>query len=87
MGHAQYQDRDRSGVPPTSAKAPAPEARIDINHSSVEELMKVSGLTRPWAERIVRYRPYRSMQELLDKGIVTPEVYERIKDFVIARRK
>ena len=87
IGHAQYRDSDRSGVPPTSAKAPAPEARVDINRASVEELMKVPGLARTWAGRIVRYRPYRSKQELLDRGIVTPEVYERIKDFVIARRK
>lgn len=48
--------------------------------------MKVPGLTRTWAERIVRYRPYRAKNDLLDKGIVSNEVYGRIKDYVIARR-
>lgn len=71
---AQYQDRDSSGAPATSAQAPPPEARIDINHASVEELMKVPGMRRPWAQRIVRFRPYRSKQDLLDRGIVTSEV-------------
>jgi DNA uptake protein ComE-like DNA-binding protein len=83
---AQYADRDSRPVPPTSAKAPASGARIDINHASVNELMKAPGLKRPWAERIVRYRPYRSKLDLVDRGIVTGEVYERIKDFVIAHR-
>lgn len=48
--------------------------------------MRAHGMTRPWAERIVRFRPYRSKQELLDRGVVTSEVYDRIKDFIIAHR-
>jgi DNA uptake protein ComE-like DNA-binding protein len=80
------QDRDSRGVPVTSAKAPAAAARVDINHASLDELTKVPGLTRIWAARIVRYRPYRTKTELLDQGIVTADVYERIKDYVIAHR-
>ncbi|HEY1901923.1 MAG TPA: helix-hairpin-helix domain-containing protein [Terracidiphilus sp.] len=83
-GMAQYQDRDSSGVPRTSASAPPPEQRIDINHASVDELLKVPGLTRGWAERIVRYRPYRTKQDLFEKGVVNSQVYDHIKDFVIA---
>jgi DNA uptake protein ComE-like DNA-binding protein len=85
-GHAQYQDRDFSGAPATSSSAPAPEARIDINHSSVDELMKVPGMKKSWAGRIVRFRPYRTKQDLLDRGIVTSEIYDRLKDFIIAHR-
>jgi DNA uptake protein ComE-like DNA-binding protein len=83
---AQYQDRDTNGVPKTSATAPAPEARIDINHASADLLLKVPGMTPTWAGRIVRFRPYRTKQDLLDRGVVTSEVYERIKDYVIAHR-
>jgi DNA uptake protein ComE-like DNA-binding protein len=84
---AQNQDRDTRGVPTTSATAPPPEARIDINHATVDDLLKVPGMTRSWAGRIVRFRPYRTKQDLLDKGIVDDEVYDRIKDFVIAHRE
>jgi len=42
---------------------------------------------KPLAGRIVRFRPYRTKLELLDQGIVTSEVYVRIKDFVIAHQK
>ena len=84
--HAQYEDHDSSGAPATSANAPAPELRVDINHAGTDELMKVPGMKRPWAQRIVRYRPYRTKQDLFDRGIVPDEVYERIKDFIIAHR-
>ena len=83
---AQNQDRDSPGAPKTSMTAPSPELRVDVNHASLEELLKVPGLTRSWAERIVRFRPYRSKQDLFDRGVVSSQVYDRIKDFVIAHR-
>lgn len=63
---------------------PPPEARIDINHASVAELLKVPGMTASWAGRIVRFRPYRTKQDLVDRGVLPSDVYDRIKDYVIA---
>lgn len=83
---AQDQYGNPSGVPLASAKVPAPEARVDINHASLDELMKTPGMTHTWAARIVRFRPYRTKQELLDRGVLPSAVYDRIKDFVIAHR-
>jgi competence protein ComEA len=65
---------------------PAPEARVDINHASLDELLKVPGMMRSWAGRIVRFRPYRTKQDLLDRGVVSSSVYDRIKDYIIAHR-
>jgi competence protein ComEA len=64
----------------------APEARVDINHASAEELAKVPGLTPSWAGRIVRFRPYRTKQDLLERGVLPSDVYDRIKDQIIAHR-
>jgi len=86
-GVAQSQDRDTLGLPKTSKNAPPPALRIDINHASVSELLKVPGMTPSWAGRIVRFRPYRTKQDLLERGVVTSEVYDRIKDYVIAHQK
>ena len=72
-------------APPRHAEIPE-EQRVDINHASLEDLLKVPGMTKSWAGRIVRFRPYRSKNELLDKGIVSGEVYNRIKDYIIAHR-
>ena len=67
--------------------APRPEDRVDINHAALDELLRVPGLTHSWALRIVRYRPYRTKADLLDQGILSDVVYNRIKDFVIAHRE
>jgi len=48
--------------------------------------MKVPGMTSSWAGRIVRFRPYNSKVDLLNRGIVSAVVYDRIRDFVIAHR-
>ncbi len=64
-----------------------PEARVDINHASVDELMKTPGMTRTWAGRIVRFRPYRTKQDLLDRGVIPGEVYDRIRDSIVAHRE
>lgn len=66
---------------------PPPESRVDINHASMDELMKVPGMTRSWAGRIVRFRPYRVKNDLIDHGVVTSEVYDRIKNYIIAHRE
>ena len=84
---AAHQDHGNAGVPQTAASAPPAEKRIDINRASMDELLKVPGLTRSWAERVVRYRPYRTKQDLLDRGVLTSQVYERIEDYVIAHRE
>ena len=60
---------------------------MDINHASVEELLKIPGMTPSWAGRIVRFRPYRTKQDLIEHGVVTSQVYEQIKDYVIAHQK
>ena len=86
-GIAQSQDRDTRGLPKTSATAPRPEMRVDINHASVDELLKVPGMTPSWAGRIVRFRPYRTKRDLVEYGVVTSQVYDRIKDYVIAHQK
>jgi DNA uptake protein ComE-like DNA-binding protein len=86
VGRPQSQDRDSHSAHIASTKAPPPELRIDINHASVDELMKVPGMTRSWAGRIVRFRPYRAKDDLAERGVVTDEVYDRIADYVIAHR-
>jgi competence protein ComEA len=77
-----------SPQPPSikSKPIPPPEARIDLNHASVDELLKIPGMTSSWAGRIVRFRPYRTKLDLVDRGVLPSDVYDRIKDYVIAHR-
>jgi competence protein ComEA len=74
--------------PPNNAHTlPASESRVDINHASLDELLHVSGMTPSWAGRIIRFRPYRTKDDLVQRGVLTGPVYMRIKDYVIAHRK
>ena len=75
-----------SEFPQIATGAPAPEARVDINAASLEQLLKVPGMTHTWAARIIRFRPYRAKTDLVDRGVVSSQVYDRIKDYIIAHR-
>ena len=79
----------QSNPPQAAAKskpAPPPAARVDINHATMDELLKVPGMTSTWAARIVRFRPYRTKADLIDHGVLPADVYNRIKDAIIAHR-
>ena len=82
---SQAQDRDFSGEKRPQIVLPAD--RVDINHASLEELLRVHGMRPSWAGRIIRFRPYWSKQDLVDRGVVSPEAYERFRDYIIAHRK
>ena len=71
---------------PKSKPAPPPAAPVDINHATINELLKIPGMTPTWAGRIVRFRPYRTKRDLLDHGVLPSDVYDRIKDAIIAHR-
>lgn len=80
----------RAGLAQTGAgsqnRPPPPEDRVDINHATIDELMRIPGMTHTWASRIVRFRPYRAKNDLLENGVVTSEVYDRIRNYIVAHR-
>jgi DNA uptake protein ComE-like DNA-binding protein len=67
--------------------AAASQAPVDINHATLEQLLTVPGLARPWAQRILRCRPYRSKLDLFQEGILPGPLYYQIKDYIVAHRE
>jgi DNA uptake protein ComE-like DNA-binding protein len=59
---------------------------VDINRATVAEMMRVPGMTAGWAGRIVRFRPYRTKLDLVEQGVVSQEMYARIRGGVVAHR-
>lgn len=73
---------------PAAQPAPAGKpALIDLNSASKQELETLKGIGAARSEAIIKGRPYRGKDELLSKKIVPSNVYDDIKDKVIARQK
>jgi competence protein ComEA len=71
------------------AKPPkaAPEKLIDINSASAKELQSLTGIGDARAAAIVKGRPYKGKDELVQKGVIPQAVYDGIKDKIIAKQK
>lgn len=54
--------------------------RVNINNASKEELMKLKGIGEVYSEKIIEGRPYRSIEELVEKGVIPKSTFEKIKD-------
>jgi DNA uptake protein ComE-like DNA-binding protein len=56
-----------------------PSAKVvDINSATEEQLVDLPGITGARAQRIIRARPYGTTSDLVSKGILTQEQFERI---------
>jgi competence protein ComEA len=57
---------------------------VDINHASSTDLIAL-GLSHADTNRIIKGRPYKSTQELPDRGILSPATYRGIADKITAK--
>jgi competence protein ComEA len=72
----------------TTAPSSAPQAAlIDINSATKDQLQTLKGIGPARADDIVKGRPYRGKDELLSKKLVPENVYNDIKDQIIARQR
>lgn len=71
---------------PTSAKPEEPGALIDINSASAEELDKLPGVGPARAKAIITHRPYTGKDDLTRRKVIPQNVYDQIKDKIIARQ-
>jgi len=60
--------------------------KMDLNSASREELMTLPGVDGAAADKIIENRPYKSMNELVSKNVVSKSEYTKIRRKVTARQ-
>ncbi|HSW83591.1 MAG TPA: helix-hairpin-helix domain-containing protein, partial [Usitatibacter sp.] len=59
---------------------------MDINSASEKDLATLKGIGEARSKAIVKGRPYKGKDELVQKKILTQSVYDGIKDQIIAKQ-
>jgi len=76
-------------APSAAAIAPGSQEReglVDINAASAEELDRLPGVGPVRAKAIISHRPYSGKDDLVQRKIIPQNVYDQIKDKIIARQ-
>jgi DNA uptake protein ComE-like DNA-binding protein len=86
---AQKADKPADAKAAPAKAAPAAEKKaepMDINTASEKELATLKGIGDARAKAIVKGRPYKGKDELVEKKIIPQNVYDDIKDQIIAKQ-
>ncbi len=76
-----------SKMAPATKMAPAAKSEpLDINSASAEELDALPGVGKAYSAAIIKGRPYKGKDELVQKKIVPQKTYDGIKDKIIAKK-
>ncbi len=71
----------------TTGTASAKTDLVDINSATPEALEALPGIGKAYSAAIVKGRPYKGKDELVQKKIVPEKTYDGIKDKVVAKQK
>ncbi len=78
--------KDAAKSKAADAKAPVKAKLVDINSATEAELKAVPGIGDAYAAKIIAGRPYANKAQLKSRNILPGNVYEKVKDLIIAKQ-
>ena len=76
---------DATGASDLMNKAKQLTGPLDLNSASLDDLKKIPGLKDTDAKKITEGRPYSKSSDLVDKKILSPELFDTVKSFVTVK--
>jgi len=64
----------------------ANQEKVELNHASRDELLRIPGMSVELADRVLQSRPYRKLDDLVSRKVLGKKEFARIRDHIAVRR-